>query len=724
MSIPVHYDRIYPIADASNYPGSEFCDLVFFLPRGGAKQPLRLWLKTKAEDARVMIDHFKFLPQGSSSNDDWYDLGMTEPGQTEEMRGFGHARIYGIEADEQDESYLLVTENLEDQPRGSIAETRRALFGIDRTDVGRTLISPSTIVVGTPTVFTVLWLGPHKGFDSSMLIRFTVPKAFAEPEIENGDCDGAFEIVDADFPIRAIWSGGSPESHEKWDVLLEAPDGIPPDSSVRVQYRTEFTYLFDSLFECVERRYWYSKLPPLSAAIARRDREIFVVPEKKGGHTVRFVPDSPMKLHLFMPGRRSSSENAELVGIITDAYRNLAATPLPYDFELTLEGNDNIPLGDASGHYTANYRFAVPLPDLDPGVYRVRACRKDNGDEIAVSNPFHLQCPDASFPNIYWGEIHAHSEMSDGSGDFRRMLRWAREVSVLDFAAPADHACYYTDNQWEWMQDVINSFNETGRFCTIIGYEWAGNQGHRNIYTSRDRLKLFRGMYQPTSDIGPVYGELEGDEAIVAGPHTGHTGDFWDSHNPDVERFIEIYSMWGIFEELACELLQNGAVLGFTGGGDCHEGRLFFSVQDPLGNGKRPHTFAAPLQYKCGITGAVMDELSREELISALRNRRTYATTGARILLDFAVSGISMGGTGTTPEPIVVSEIHTCRPIESVEIIRDGNCVHRSDGGGLDREIRWVDGEAQGRHWYYVRVEQVDGEIAWSSPVWVDIKDA
>jgi len=25
-----------------------------------------------------------------------------------------------------------------------------------------------------------------------------------------------------------------------------------------------------------------------------------------------------------------------------------------------------------------------------------------------------------------------------------------------------------------------------------------------------------------------------------------------------------------------------------------------------------------------------------------------------------------------------------------------------------------------GQHWYYVRVEQEDGELAWSSPIWID----
>lgn len=151
------------------------------------------------------------------------------------------------------------------------------------------------------------------------------------------------------------------------------------------------------------------------------------------------------------------------------------------------------------------------------------------------------------------------------------------------------------------MQDITNNFNKEEAFCTLIGYEWARNQGHRNIYTSSDRLKLYRGMYEPTRDIKVVYKELKGKQDIVAGPHTGHTGDFWRFHNRDVERFLEVYSMWGHFDNLANKLLNQGAILGFTGGGDCHSGKVFFSPEDRKGQGKTAHFTSYLIHYKCGL---------------------------------------------------------------------------------------------------------------------------
>ena len=66
-----------------------------------------------------------------------------------------------------------------------------------------------------------------------------------------------------------------------------------------------------------------------------------------------------------------------------------------------------------------------------------------------------------------------------------------------------------------------------------------------------------------------------------------NVGLVWDSHNGNVERFIEMYSMWcaNDFSEseyfpkelvnnkslTVNEILNTDALLGFTGGGDCHE---------------------------------------------------------------------------------------------------------------------------------------------------------
>ena len=59
-------------------------------------------------------------------------------------------------------------------------------------------------------------------------------------------------------------------------------------------------------------------------------------------------------------------------------------------------------------------------------------------------------------------------------------------------------------------------------------------------------------------------------------------------------------------------------------------------------------------------------------------------------------------------------------PIETVHLIRDAAYIYKWSPGKQDVEFEYRDNSAGvGEHWYYVRVEQKDGELAWSSPIWV-----
>jgi len=158
-----------------------------------------------------------------------------------------------------------------------------------------------------------------------------------------------------------------------------------------------------------------------------------------------------------------------------------------------------------------------------------------------------------------------------------------------------------------------------------------------------------------------------------------------------------------------------GFVSRLLGGGDCHEARGGFSCEDPEGQGATPHTFAPGLRWKTGLTAAA--------LLHALRERQTYATTGARMLVDFSVSGVPMGQRGEAGRdpPAVAAACHAASGIDRVEILRDGQVVHSVPGTGKDQTVSWSDAEAApGSHWYLLKAVQQDQETAWTSPVWVN----
>lgn len=122
---------------------------------------------------------------------------------------------------------------------------------------------------------------------------------------------------------------------------------------------------------------------------------------------------------------------------------------------------------------------------------------------------------------------------------------------------------------------------------------------------------------------------------------------------------------------------------------------------------------------------------TRSEVFDALYERRTYGTTGARILLDFQVDGVGMGQTVSVGEsPRLTIEAHGTDVIERIEVLRHG----LTDGGfeiaftlepeALDVVWSSIDSSFREDSIYYVRLLQrgrVRGRVAmaWSSPIWV-----
>ena len=57
--------------------------------------------------------------------------------------------------------------------------------------------------------------------------------------------------------------------------------------------------------------------------------------------------------------------------------------------------------------------------------------------------------------------------------------------------------------------------------------------------------------------------------------------------------------------------------------------------------------------------------------------------------------------------------------IDRIEICRNNEFIHCKTGGGRLSQFAFTDERPPaGFSFYYVRVMQKDGEIAWSSPVW------
>jgi hypothetical protein len=389
--------------------------------------------------------------------------------------------------------------------------------------------------------------------------------------------------------------------------------------------------------------------------------------------------------------------------------------------EGTLEGTARAEFPPEAHGSTEVRGVSVPAQ----GVTRIQVIERAGG-LMGQTNPV---CPGAAPPGLalYYGEIHSHTELSDGSGLPADSYRWARDVEGLDFSALADHFedgqsyNYTLEDKWRLTREAAEEFNQPGRFVTLLGYEIGTLEKHRNVYFAGGEGRMIvEGPGGERVTMHNVFDKLAGTDYVLV-PHAPkfHGIDWHLPHDPQRQRLVEIFSYWGDSEEggprSVRHALDLGYRFGFTGGTDNH-------VAEP-GN---PDIG--------GITGVWAPELTRRAIFQALLARRTFATSGPRMILRFEVEGTLMGGELALPPGAprrLRARAITCAPIERIEVIRNGQVVHSAPGEGADQLLEWEDRRPleellperqlsrERFAYYYVRVSTADGARGWASPVWV-----
>jgi len=277
---------------------------------------------------------------------------------------------------------------------------------------------------------------------------------------------------------------------------------------------------------------------------------------------------------------------------------------------------------------------------------------------------------------------------------------------------------------WARACDAADRFNSPGRFVTFYSYEWSGA---RAIGGDHNPILADRGPLPASADLNRLYRILEqmdrGDNLVII-PHVGGRIGNWAFHSPRVEMEAEVASVHGHFEWFGQQALQRGYKVGFMGAGDGHHGRPGYAVWQRFGRmqmrapyGGKYRTYGVP----GAITGAYADVLSRKGIMRAFRNRHVFATTGHRPLVDFRVNGAVMGSEiESASAPRIVVDVWGTADVVRIDVIRNDKRIHRWEGRALHARLELADTNApQGDNYYYARIRQQDGELAWSSPIFV-----
>jgi len=351
----------------------------------------------------------------------------------------------------------------------------------------------------------------------------------------------------------------------------------------------------------------------------------------------------------------------------------------------------------------------------------------------------HRVTLDGTEHRIVRGDFHRHTELSwDGGGvrdgsvlDF---YRYMIDAASMDYGAVTDHNAG-NDNEYSWWytQKLTDLFYTPGAFTPIYGYERSlpFPNGHRNVFHARRNTRvvpIFRLVAGPAgvleNDTKLLYESLRRTGGIAIS-HTSATnmGTDWRDNDPKLEPVVEIFQ---------------GCRTNYEAPGAPRSPQAMSpeSYRDEAPGGFREEGFvnlAWNKGYRLGITAssdhnsthisytmAFVTASTREGILNGYRKRHTYGATD-NIILEFWADGHFMGDEYTaTGDPMFTIKAKGTQPVAQVDLIKDNKVIFSATPKTRDVAVAYKDSSSgKGTSFYYARLVQTDGQIAWASPVWV-----
>lgn len=384
----------------------------------------------------------------------------------------------------------------------------------------------------------------------------------------------------------------------------------------------------------------------------------------------------------------------------------------------------------------------------------------------------HSWTHDGTTYRLYWGDFHRHTDISacrtHTDGCVLEQYRYALDMGKLDMLGTSDHSDrpVYHAYQWWLNQKMTDAFFVPGFFNSMYAYEreQAWPNGHRNvIFAQRGGPVVYirREIYLqspwraalPVRADGPP--EISPDELwdvlvrygkpVTVMSHTGATGmgtdwNIFDRIDHRVENVIEIFQGARVAyegqnlpqptvglrrgEQYTADSKTIGTpqpgepIRGFTG----RENGLY---QIALARGHKLGVWANSdhIATHTAFGGVYVKAFTREGIIEGINARRTIAATD-KIFIEFTCNGQLLGSEiEATGQPTLAWTIDGTAAIKQVTLVRNEENHRQWQPGSRTVVESFVDeAPLAGENRYYLRIEQADGNMAWSSPVWVNVK--
>jgi hypothetical protein len=363
---------------------------------------------------------------------------------------------------------------------------------------------------------------------------------------------------------------------------------------------------------------------------------------------------------------------------------------------------------------SAGLAAANPNPNENEDVRRVRAYRYSIGGRQY---------------RILRGDFHRHTELSgDGAGDgmLEDNYRYTLDAAAMDIGYVSDHQMGQNEEYNWWITQKSNDlYYMPQRFVPMYGYERSVPypNGHRNLlWAERGKpvLKISPEENRGEVNSGSVLYPYARETGAVVTPHTSATqqGTDWRDNDPAVEPVVEIYQGYDAnYEE------PNAPRAWKAGQTQSHEAQRpagfvwnAWAKGYKLGVQSSSDHISTHTSYACVLA----EQFTRQGILDAIRKRHTYAATD-NIIVDFRIGSALMGDvTEADSPPRLLVRIVGTAAIAQIDVIKNNKYVHQLKPLQNDVSFEYLDNAIEtGESYYYVRAEQTDGQLAWSSPIWV-----
>lgn len=328
------------------------------------------------------------------------------------------------------------------------------------------------------------------------------------------------------------------------------------------------------------------------------------------------------------------------------------------------------------------------------------------------------------------GDMHRHTDLSfdgDIDGSLWDFYRYTMDAADLDYAAVTDHNAG-DDNEYFWwlIQKSNDLYHYPGRFAPMYAYERSllFPNGHRNLVWAKRGIRTLprsKAEEDGLEGAAKLYEYLRRSGGLAMS-HTTATlsGTDWRDNDPAIEPLVEIYQG----DRTSYE--HEGAPRAATAKNEFSQAGGFKPegfVWNAWAKGFKLGVQASSDHSSTHVSYAALlaEDLTREAILNAIRARHAYAATD-NIVLDVRCEGQIQGDIfplGKAPRLEV--RVEGTALVEKVEVVKNNKFVYANKPKKSSSvTFSWEDTDSKpGQSYYYVRVLQADGQMAWSSPMWI-----